>query len=165
MQSSLTYPDTFVPRLTVRITEFPDKWVTFCRGMGIGSRTGVRINEAPLYNHNWFTNMCPDKWGQDKWVWISEASLYMYSEFSVFVSLITNFEMKQQCGIYTSNNVVIHVNFSWTFQTQIRKVSSKFTWIVHTKFRWSCEFSFIKYSIWQKNYRIIQRDLYIKQKF
>ena len=30
VQWSLTYPDTSVPRLIVRITEFPDKWVTFC---------------------------------------------------------------------------------------------------------------------------------------
>ena len=31
------------------ITEFPDKWVTFCWGLWIGSQTGVRISEAPLY--------------------------------------------------------------------------------------------------------------------
>ena len=30
LQWSLTYPDTSVPRLTVRITEFPVKWITFC---------------------------------------------------------------------------------------------------------------------------------------
>ena len=30
VQASLTYPDTSVPKLPVRITEFPDKSVTFC---------------------------------------------------------------------------------------------------------------------------------------
>ena len=30
IQWNLTYPDTSVPRLTVRLTEFQDKCVTFC---------------------------------------------------------------------------------------------------------------------------------------
>ena len=47
--------DTSVPKLTVWITEYPDKWVT-----------------SSIYNHNWFPNMCLYKWI----IWISEASLY-----------------------------------------------------------------------------------------
>ena len=43
---NLTYPDTSVQRLTVRITEFPDKWVTFCWRIWIGSQTSVRISEV-----------------------------------------------------------------------------------------------------------------------
>ena len=45
LQWTLTYPDTSFPKLTVWITEYPDKWVTFSK-----------------YNHNWFPNMGPDRW-------------------------------------------------------------------------------------------------------
>ena len=42
---------TLVPKLTVRVNDFPDKWVTFCWGMGTGPQTFVQIL----------------KWGPDKW--------------------------------------------------------------------------------------------------
>ena len=44
IQWSLTYPGTSVSRLSVWITEFPDKWVISV-GMGFGSQTCVWISE------------------------------------------------------------------------------------------------------------------------
>ena len=58
LQWSLSYLDTSVPKLTVRITEYPDKWDTFY-----------------ICVHKWFPNMCPDKWI----IRISEAWLYLLS--------------------------------------------------------------------------------------
>ena len=45
LQWSLTYPDTFVPKPTVRITENPDRWVTFNMDISVGSQTCVWITE------------------------------------------------------------------------------------------------------------------------
>ena len=71
---SLTYRDTFIPQSTVRITEYPDTWVTFS-----------------IYNHNWFPNMCPDKWI----FWISEfrtseASLYLGFQITDSTIMLAN---------------------------------------------------------------------------
>ena len=55
IQWSLTYPDTSVPKLTVRITEYPDKWDIFY-----------------ICIHKWFPNRCLDKWI----IRISETWLY-----------------------------------------------------------------------------------------
>ena len=45
-------------QVDVRITEYPDKWDTFY-----------------IHNHNWFPNMCPNKWDPDKW----GSTVYLYS--------------------------------------------------------------------------------------
>ena len=44
IQWNISYPDTSVPKSTVRITEYPDKWITF-------SVYGDRINEASQHTH------------------------------------------------------------------------------------------------------------------
>ena len=44
VQWTLTYPDTYVPKLTVRISEYPDKLATF-----------------HIYDYDWFPNMCLEK--------------------------------------------------------------------------------------------------------
>ena len=66
VQCYLTYPDTFVPNLTVRITEFPDKWITIVR------------------NGIWFPNRCPDKWALDKW-----GSTLIYIYFNIHVTIFS----------------------------------------------------------------------------
>ena len=62
IQWNLTYPDTSVPKLTLPLTEYSGKWVTFF-----------------IYVHIWFPNICPDKWIiLISGVRISEASLYLH---------------------------------------------------------------------------------------
>ena len=68
IQSTLTYPDTSVPKSIVRITEYPDKWVTLS-----------------IYNHDWNSNLCPDKWIiRISGVLISEASLYLSFHYMLY---------------------------------------------------------------------------------
>ena len=51
VQWNLTYPYTSNTKMAVRINEEQYMWV----------------NTFNIYNRIWLPNMCPDKWGPDKW--------------------------------------------------------------------------------------------------
>ena len=128
----LTYPDTSVLRLTVRITEFPDKWVTFCWGMGIGSQTFVRISEAQLYvqfsnSHN------PKEWEFDtnhpKIPWRHGKVSFLTGACGLATtSYLSNLDICFREGLSTSACVISSV-LQWTLTYPDTSVSKWTVWI------------------------------------